>query len=195
MLPSPMTIPARRAVVGARVAQDRLHLAPAAQVLGEVVPIVTESAEVDHLAQPGAGRGGGEGGRTFPVPDGEVLDVQGVDQVVGGVLAVQGLAQALRVADVGVHRPPGARVVVGMACQRRHVVAIVRQRLGEGSADEPGRPRHGNPHRAPSESRVCGRHVDTTIDRTQGVRAGTLDRKPAQAEHGPQGCGNWTRKE
>ena len=34
----------------APVPQDRLHLAPAAQVLGEVVPIVTESAEIDHLA-------------------------------------------------------------------------------------------------------------------------------------------------
>ena len=68
--------------------------------------------------------------KLIPTCDGEIPDGQGVHEVVGGLLAVQSLAQALRVADVGVHRPPGARVVIGMACQRRHVVAIVRQRLG-----------------------------------------------------------------
>ena len=88
MLPSPMTMPARRAVVGAPVPEDRFHLAPAAQVLGEVVSIVAETAEVDHLAQPGTRRGGGEGGRTLPIPDGEVLAGQGVHEVVGGLLAV-----------------------------------------------------------------------------------------------------------
>ena len=140
-------------------------------MLGEVVPIVTESAEVDHLAQPGTGRGGGEGGRALPIPDGEVLDGQGVHEVVGGLLAVQGLAQALRIADVGAHRSPGAGVVVGMAGQRRHVVAIVRQRLGEGGTDEPGRPRHSDPHRTSSELRVCRRCLGMTRHGTQRSQA------------------------
>ena len=143
------------------VPEDRLHLAPAAQVLGELIPIVTETAEVDHLAQPGTRRGGGEGGRTLPVPDGEVLDRQGVHEVVSGLLAVQRLAQTLRIVDVGVHRSPGAAVVVGMACQRRHVMAVIRQRFGDGGTDEPGRPRDCDPHRAQPQLRVGGRRLNT----------------------------------
>ena len=155
------------------VPEDRLHLAPAAQVLGEVIPIVTETAEVDHLAQPGTGRGGGEGGRTLPIPDGEVPDGQGVHEVVGGLLAVQRPAQALRIADVGVHRSPSAGVVVGMACQRRHVVTLVRQRLSEDGTDEPRRPRYGDPHRAPPQLGVGERRLNTMRHRTQRVGART----------------------
>ena len=61
MPPSPMTMPARSAVVGRRRQQDRLDLAPAAQVLGQVVTVVAQAAEVDDLAQPGVARRGGEG--------------------------------------------------------------------------------------------------------------------------------------
>ena len=143
------------------VAEDRFHLAPAVQVLGQVIPIVTETAEVDHLAQPGTGRGGGEGGRTLLVPDREVVDVQGVHEVVGGLLALQRLAQALPIADVGVHRSPGAAVVVGPAGQRRHVVAVIAQRLGDGGTDEPGGPRYGDPHRAQPQLGVGEVGLDT----------------------------------
>jgi hypothetical protein len=129
-------------------------------VLGEVIPIVTETAEVDHLPQPDTGGRGGERGRTLPIPDGKILGGQGVHQVIDRLLAVQGLVQALRIADVRIHRVPGARVVVGMACQRSHVVAIVRQRLGQSGTDEAGRPRHRDPHGAPSKL-GCGRPTDT----------------------------------
>ena len=92
---------------GGPIAQDRLHLTPAAQVLGQLIPIVTETAEVDNLAQPSTRGGGGEGDRTLPVPDGEVLAGQGVHEVVRGILAVEGLAQAVRIARC--RRAPLAR--------------------------------------------------------------------------------------
>ena len=155
------------------IAQDRLHLAPAAQVLGKVVPIVTKTAEVDNLAQPGTRRRGGEGGRTLPIPDGEVLDRQRVDQVVGGLLAVQRPTQTLRVADIGVHRSPGAAVIIGATCQRRHIVTIPHQRLREDGTDEPRRPRDGDPHRAPPQLRFGERPLNTMRHRTQRIGTGS----------------------
>ena len=68
-------------------------------MLGKVIPIVTETAEVDHLAQPGSCGGGSEPGRTLSIPHREVLDSQRVHEIVGDLLAIQRPAQALRIAD------------------------------------------------------------------------------------------------
>ena len=158
-------------------------------MLREVIAIVTETTEVDHLAQPSTRRSGSEGGRAVPVPDREVAAGQGVHEVVGGLLALQRLAQALCIADVGVHRPPRPAVAVGTARQRRHVVAIIRQRSGHGGTDKPRRPRHGNPHRAQPQLGASTRRLNTMRHRTQpdrgnpasSTRVQGLRRRPRRA--------------
>ena len=89
-------------------AEQPLHLAPAAQVRGQVVAVVTEPAEVDDPLEPGVGRGGGEraGGRGVPLL--EVLIAERVHQVVGGRAAAQRLGHRVRIVHVALHRLAGA---------------------------------------------------------------------------------------
>ena len=143
------------------VTKDRLHLTSAAQVLGKVIPIVTQTAEVDHLAQPGIGGGGSETGRTRSIPHGEVLDSQRVHEVVGGFLAIQRPAQALRIANIGVHRSPSTGVVAGIPCQRRHIMTRIHQRLREQRPNEPRRPRDSDPHRPQPQLGFGERRLNT----------------------------------
>jgi hypothetical protein len=84
-----------------------------------------------------------------------------VHEIVSGLLTVQRPAQARRIVDVGVHRSPGAAVLVGMAGQRRYLVAVIRQPFGDGGPDEPGRPRDGDPHREQSRLGTGAVGLDT----------------------------------
>ena len=109
MPPSPITMPARNAVVGARSQQDRLDLAPAAQVRRQVIVVVAQSAEIDDLGQARAVCGVRERVRTGAVAFGEVGVRQGVHEVVRRVVPGERASQTVGVADVGCNGCPGAR--------------------------------------------------------------------------------------
>ena len=76
-------------------AEQLLDVPPGAQVRRQVVVEVAEAAEVDDLPDAGVGGGVPEGGRGLGVPLLEVVRVQGVHQVVGGVARRPGRARRL----------------------------------------------------------------------------------------------------
>ena len=120
-----------------RSQQDRLDLAPAAQVRRQLIVVVAQSAEIDDLGQARAVRGVRERVRTGAVALGEAGVREGVHEVVRRVVTGERAPQAVGVADVGCDRCPGARVALGSPRDRGHVVTRVVQAVRDGRADEP----------------------------------------------------------
>ena len=149
-------------------AEQLLDLAPGSQVGGQVVVEVAEAAQVDDLPHPGVGRRLAELGRRLGVALLEVVGIQRVHQVVGGVHALQRGAQAVGVADVAVDRLAAAVVGVGVTGHRPHLMALLEQGGDQPGADKAGRAgdEHGGSHAVPTVPRgrsdACGRACATS---------------------------------
>ena len=134
-------------------AQQALHLAARAQVRRQGGLVAAEPAEVDDLPDPGVGGGPAEGAGVRRVLALEPRRVEGVDQVVGHVDALEGLAHGGGVADVPRDRPARSVVLLRTAGHRQDVVTLTDQGGGERGADEARRPGDEDAlrgHQAPS---------------------------------------------
>ncbi len=116
-----MTMPARSVVTGTPdSAEGRLDLAAAAQVGGQLLAVVAETAEVDDPLQAGRSAAAPERRRSGGVLVLEVVVVQGVHEVVGGVAAGHRRVERVGVLDVGADR--GAEP--GPAAPRLHALMV-----------------------------------------------------------------------
>ena len=129
-------------------AQQVLDLAARAQVRGQVLVLAAQAAEVDDAPDAGLRGRGAEVLRRLRVGRLEVLAVEGVDEVVGRVRAVEGRAEAVGLGDVAVDGVAGALVRVGVPGHRPDVVAGLDQRLAQVGPHEAGGPgdRDGQRH-------------------------------------------------
>ena len=106
-LPEPMMIEARNSITCTPDARSTSPgLLPATEVVGKPVLRVAESAQVDDPADPGLLGGGREIGRclaivTLEIPSGP----HRVDQVIGGIDALEGGGQRFRGKDVSGDQP------------------------------------------------------------------------------------------
>ena len=124
MPPSPITMPARNAVVGAFAAgSTRPRAGCAGAATGRRCR--RPGRRDRRLGQARGGGGVRERVRAGPVAVGEVGVGEGVHEVVRGVVAGEHASQAVAVADVGPDGSPGSGVALGSAGDRGDVVTGV----------------------------------------------------------------------
>ncbi len=156
------------------LAQQPLHLAAAAEVVGQVVGVLPETAQVDDPAHPGVGGRPAERAGGVRVLVHEVGVPEAVHQVVGGVAALQGRAQRGLVLHVPGHRVTGSGVGLRTAGHRLDPVPFLHQGRRQPTTHEPGRPSHQNLHL--TSVRVAGRARSPECDEL--VRSGSRCRPP-----------------
>jgi hypothetical protein len=116
------------------------------QVLGELLAVVAQPAQVDDLRDAGPVGGQRHGGRSPPVAAGEVGGAQRVHEVVDDVDTLECAVDVGRVGHVGDH-PPHSRIVIRMLAARcRDDLVLLGQRRHQRPADHPRRAEHGDPH-------------------------------------------------
>ena len=153
--------------------EQGLDLAAAAQVRGEFVVIVAETAEVDDPAEPGLGGGAAEVQRRSGVALREVRVGQGVHQVVGGLRTGHGERERLAVLHVAVDRGACTAVGLGPAGHGLQGVTGGLQRRAEPPSHEPRRPGDQNLHQRTGRAAVLeAQRAPRGTGRAAGATAG-----------------------
>jgi hypothetical protein len=137
---------------GRRTGEDALDLQARGDVFGQLVlgNVRNQAAEVDEQLDPRCGDGPGHVLRRDPVGRGEVLTLEGVDQVVDGVHPLDGRLDGGGVQDVHPHEldvvgPPGRAGPLEVRHGRPHVVAVAQEARDEATADVAGGSGDQNP--------------------------------------------------
>ncbi len=137
--PCPTTTAARSTVTGTPPrAEQLLDVAAGAQVRREIVVQIPEATEVDDLLDAGVGCRVAELGRGLGVALFEVVGIQRMHQVVGGVHALQGRTQAVRFGDIAVRRLAAAVVGIRVTGHRLDPMALFEQGGNQLRSDEAG---------------------------------------------------------
>ena len=109
-------------------------------MLRKVFALVAQPAQVNDLGQLGLSGRISERVCSRPVLFGEICAGQGMDEVVGGILALEGRKQAACDVDVSPSLPSRAAplVLIGTSSQHGDVMAFGGQPGGQGRTDEAG---------------------------------------------------------